>query len=87
MIVCVAYDIGDDKARNRVSLMLAKKGVRLQKSVFLIELKQKELKTFARKLRRMVSNKDAIALFPLCARCRGDAIQINCYSPEGVYVF
>jgi len=87
VIVCVAYDISDDNQRSRVSLLLAQKGIRLQRSVFLIELKERELRSFARKLRGMVSGKDSIALFPLCGRCRDNAIQINCYCPEGVYVF
>lgn len=81
MICVVAYDIEDSKVRNRIAKYLLSMGVRLQKSVYIIELERHSFSRITKKLEKLVEHKGQIAIFRLCAGCCKNAIQINDDSP------
>lgn len=68
----VAYDIEDDRARDRIAELMERFGVRVQKSVFECRLEDKEL---ARLIRRLEAELTAVGgagnvrVYRLCADC------------------
>jgi CRISPR-associated endonuclease Cas2 len=82
----VAYDIEDNRIRNRLSRYLSKKGVRLQKSVFVIEIESHKYRRFLADVRKIASEIDKVAVFRLCEGCRRSAVQIT-EEEKPVYVF
>jgi CRISPR-associated protein Cas2 len=70
-LVVVAYDVVDDRRRDRVANVLLDHGVRVQYSVFECMLRRAELRDLVRTLRSLVDlAEDAVAFYPVCARCR-----------------
>ncbi|MDZ7816529.1 MAG: CRISPR-associated endonuclease Cas2 [Planctomycetota bacterium] len=67
----VAYDISEDRVRNRTSKVLEGFGVRVQASVFEVVLtREKELDELQRLLRQLeLQDGDSIRMYPLCAAC------------------
>lgn len=66
----VAYDISNDRARRRVAELLAEWGVRLQQSVFEVDLHGDELRSVRTAVARHLGPGDIIQFFPQCSRCR-----------------
>lgn len=81
MTCVVAYDIADNKIRNRVAKYLLSLGVRLQKSVYIIEIERHSFARIRKKLEKLTGHKGQIAIFKLCAGCRKSAVQINDGTP------
>ncbi len=81
MTCLVAYDIGDNKVRNRLARYLLTLGVRLQKSVFIVEVERHAFKRMVRKLEKLADHKGQVAVFRLCSGCRKNAIQSNDDTP------
>jgi CRISPR-associated protein Cas2 len=77
MIYLVAYDIEDDRVRVRMARYLEKKGRRLQKSVFTVELQPHQLKTVTRDLGKLAGKFGDVAIFRLCRGCEGAAIRLG----------
>jgi len=46
----IAYDISDDKIRNKIAKYLEKKGLRIQKSLFALEVNKNKIKHILRDL-------------------------------------
>lgn len=66
----IAYDISDDKRRVRVAKQLSRVGVRIQYSVFEVEINPVELEKLASMLSRIINfDEDRIDLVNICARC------------------
>lgn len=69
MYAFVLYDIEDNRVRNHIAKYLIKKGcVRVQKSVFLAELKRKlydEIHTTLKEINTMYDNHDSIFFIPV----------------------
>lgn len=86
MTCLVAYDIEDNRTRNRIAKYLLTMGVRLQKSVFIIEIERHAYGRLSRKLYGMAKNKGQVAIVRLCAGCRKNAVQMNDETPF-FYVF
>lgn len=82
----VSYDIEDDKIRNRLAKLCEKKGYRLQKSVFVVQLRQHGLKPFLMQLQNIAKGSGKIAVFRLCAGCRDNSVQMGDKEPA-FYVF
>ncbi|MDQ7031597.1 MAG: CRISPR-associated endonuclease Cas2 [Desulfonauticus sp.] len=87
MIVLVCYDISDDKKRNKVADILLKKGVRLQKSVYLLNIRKDNLKKLMHQLRQNIDLWDAVLICPVCKRCQSMILQVNCDNREKAIVF
>lgn len=81
MFYVVAYDLPDNKRRNRVFKIMKGYGVHTQYSVFECELDDKEFAAMMRKLEKIIDrNEDDIKIYPLCkscvekVECRGKAV-------------
>lgn len=71
MFYIVSYDIPDDRKRDRVSKTLLDFGTRVQYSVFECLLTDKLLEKMIGKLKKMVTDKDSVRIYSLCAKCEG----------------
>jgi CRISPR-associated endonuclease Cas2 len=78
MTLIVAYDISHDKTRTQMVKFLQKrKGVRLQKSVFAVEIERHGFKRFLSQLEKIPKKTDKVAVFDLCKRCQQQAVRFN----------
>ncbi len=77
----IAYDIEDDKVRTRLAKFLEKEGVRLQKSVFLVEKERHAFKGFRRRV-EVLAGGGEVAIFPLCLGCRRHAMRLGEMRPR-----
>jgi len=64
----VAYDISDDRRRERVARVLTKFGLRIQKSVFIAVLDRTEHQSLRRELGAILRRCDTVEMFPIDAR-------------------
>ena len=74
MTCIIAYDIENNKQRTKLSRFLASNGVRIQKSVFAVELERYAYKGFLKKLEKITGKKGNIAIFRLCKGCTKKAV-------------
>jgi CRISPR-associated protein Cas2 len=67
-----AYDIVEDRRRNKVARAMAASGERVQRSVFELYLTDKELEKLKRRLGKLIDpHEDSVRIYQLCAACRG----------------
>jgi len=85
MTYVIAYDVEDDRVRARLAKFLEKEGVRLQKSVFLVDKERHAFKGFRRRLEALAGEGE-VAIFPLCLGCRRNALRLGEKRPR-FYVF
>ena len=72
MNMIVAYDIADVKRLARVAKVVKDYGLRVQKSIFELEINaQAFLEMKARLEREIVPEEDGVKYFPLCEKCAG----------------
>jgi len=69
MIHLIAYDIEDDKRRNRISKLLEFYGIRVQESVFECNLNERLYKALLDKMQELATNDDNIRIYPICKEC------------------
>lgn len=77
MSYLVAYDIAENRIRNKLSRYLEKFGVRLQKSVFVVKIERHTLKKFLAGVKRITGPGEQVAVFRLCSGCERSAVQLN----------
>ena len=66
----VAYDITDDRRRQRVSKLLVKYGIRCNESVFECMLTQSNIEKMKQQLLKLVDeSQDCLLYYFLCAPC------------------
>lgn len=73
MIYLLSYDISENKKRTKLSKFLEKKGRRIQKSVFLIDLKRTQVRTFKKEVVNIMGKGGDILLISLCNGCANKA--------------
>ena len=74
----IRYDVASDKRRTRVAARLEDHGVRVQFSVFEVEIAEPALSKLLGKLRDMIDGStDSIRGYPLCQRCRGSVVVVG----------
>ena len=74
----IAYDIENDKIRNKVSKILEGYGVRLQKSVFECKLSKTALKKLEKELETLIDRKkDSVIFFKNCQKCVRQRIMLG----------
>ena len=76
MNMIVAYDIADEKRLVRVAKVMLDYGVRVQKSIFEVQITPpvfRELKSRVEKI--ILAEEDGVKYFPLCEKC-ADAVEI-----------
>ncbi len=86
MTCIVSYDIESDSIRNRLAHFLEKKGVRLQKSVFAVEVERHVFTGLLRGIEGITKKEGKVAVFRLCEGCLKNAVQMN-KDERDVYVF
>lgn len=70
MFYIVSYDIPDNRIRTKVAKTMLDFGTRVQYSVFeCIIQDEKLLEKMISKLSKMVSDKDSVRIYALCAKC------------------
>ncbi len=68
--IVVAYDISDDKRRNKIAKILEKYGLRCNESVFECVLTDSNIAKLKSKLENFVHDKeDSLLLYYLCKPC------------------
>ena len=82
MTCIVAYDIEDDKTRGRLSRFLEKKGTRLQKSVFAVEIERHVFGRFTKQIEIISGPQGKVAVFRLCLGCQKNAVKIDVEEPR-----
>jgi CRISPR-associated endonuclease Cas2 len=87
MTCIVAYDIEDDKIRARLAHFLEDKGVRLQKSVFAVEVERHVFRGFTRKLEGIAGTAGKVSVFRLCIGCQKNALQLACGEEVRFHIF
>lgn len=71
MLTVIAYDVTDDRRRERVSTLLEDYGLRVNYSVFECELEGKEFTQLQAQLARLIdAQEDRVVFYRLCAGCR-----------------
>jgi CRISPR-associated endonuclease Cas2 len=65
---------------------LEKQGLRLQKSVFVVEVKKHGFKRMLGHLRKLAGKEGKIAVVRLCKGCRENALSLS-EEKEGFYLF
>lgn len=72
MFTIIAYDIKNDKRRNRVAKTMKDYGTRVQYSVFECNLEDKMLEKMKDRLSTVIDTKeDNIRIYKLCNACNG----------------
>lgn len=70
MFYVIAYDVTNDKRRNRVSQLLEKYGVRVNYSVFECMLAASELDKLKKAVMDEINSKtDSVIYYPICSEC------------------
>lgn len=78
MLYLVCFDITDDKARNRVGKYLGAFGNRVQKSVFEVELDDRNALVYVQdKLASWLDSGDDLRFYPLCQSCCSGAVSAS----------
>lgn len=68
----IAYDISDDRRRNRLAKLLLDYGDRVQHSVFEADLSSQDVERILRRAAKLVTDPDdSLRIYPLCAACFG----------------
>ena len=78
----VAYDISNDKIRTKIAKYLEKKGLRIQKSVFVLEISAKAVKFVMKDLNKLRKDDGIIHVFAVCKTCRNKSKVIGKDIPD-----
>jgi len=62
----------------RLANWLLRKGVRVQKSFYIINSEETDILSIAREISKLITNEDSLAIFfPLCERCLKKSVIYN----------
>lgn len=86
MTLVIAYDIENNRTRDKISRFLGKQGFRIQKSVFVMDMEKNDINKFLAKLKALAGDHDRVAVFRLCAACARNALALN-MGEKSYYVF
>uniref|UniRef100_A0A832I8V7 CRISPR-associated endoribonuclease Cas2 n=1 Tax=Pseudothermotoga hypogea TaxID=57487 RepID=A0A832I8V7_9THEM len=74
MLYVVSYDVVDDRRRNKLADFLENFGVRVQYSVFEVELKEKEYNVMVKGIKKRIKpEEDTVRIYPIAKELK-DAI-------------
>ncbi len=69
-LIVVAYDVSDNKRRNRVVKLLLKYGSRINFSVFECMLSDSQLEQLKEDIRGSINTReDIVVYYPICVKC------------------
>ena len=76
----VAYDVSIDRRRTKIAKLLVVKGLRLQKSVFLVEGPPRNVRRLVREIAALIDNNtDRVCAWPLIEAWKTEQL---CFPPE-----
>lgn len=75
--LCIAYDISDNKRRNRAFKTLKRYGLPVQYSVFECWLSDRQLEDLREELARIMAEDDSLRLYDLCHSCHRATITVG----------
>ena len=91
MLTAVTYDIQDNRRRTKLAKLLLRYGQRVQKSVFEIQLNDKELPGLLRQIERIIkTEKDSVRIYRLSVQAARASLWIGCrveVTDDPYYVF
>lgn len=72
MNMIVAYDIADPRRLGRVAGILKDYGVRVQKSIFEVDVNSRNFSIMKDRIEEAIApSEDGVKYFPLCRKCAG----------------
>lgn len=77
MFLVVAYDVPDDRRRNRLAKELENWGARVQASVFECDLDEARTAALIDRLRQIAKDEDDLRVYRLCQGCLGKSAVIR----------
>lgn len=77
MTLLVSYDIEDDRIRTRLARFLEKNGVRIQKSVFALNIERHLFRPLLKSIEAITGKTGKVAVFRLCEGCVRNALQMD----------
>jgi CRISPR-associated endonuclease Cas2 len=83
----VAYDISSQKIRTKIARYLEKKGLRIQKSVFSLDVSYKAIIHIKKDLTKLRKDDGVIHIFAICRNCQNKSIVIGKNLPELFFFF
>lgn len=66
----VSYDIEEDRVRNKIARLLKGFGERVQKSVYEVQLDEKQLEKLSRIVENLIGKEDSVRWYCLCENCQ-----------------
>jgi len=69
MTYIIAYDISNDKIRTKLAHYLEKKGLRIQKSLFVVKTTPAKIKHIRKDIETIRKDDGIIHIFSLCKNC------------------
>ena len=89
----ISYDISNDRRRTKLSDLLGKYGVRVNYSVFEVEISETKLETLLHEieLQKLINNKyDSLRFYHLCQNCVPKSFDVgnreNPFEEQQMYV-
>lgn len=83
MRLVVAYDISEPQSITRVAKILKDYGVRVQQSVFEVEVNARTLKSLQQRIEKVLdADHDAVKYYPFCGHCGGLVLHLGTPVPE-----
>ncbi len=78
MNMIVAYDIADPKRLQRIAKIMKDYGVRVQKSIFEVEITEMSFREMRRRAElNLEPSVDGVKFFPLCERCSDTLVTLG----------
>lgn len=72
MNMVIAYDIADEKRLTRVAKVMLDYGLRVQKSIFEVNVTPPVFRELKDRLEKIIlAEEDGVKYFPLCEKCSG----------------
>lgn len=69
MQTLIAYDISDDKSRNKVFKLLKNQGKKVQKSIFFINADRNKIYIIESFIKNLLKDDDSLLIMPCCESC------------------
>ena len=89
-LICVIYDISDNRRRHRVWKILKSYGIPVQFSVFECWLDFQQIESMREDLDKVMTNTDQVRFYDLCNSCHRESLVLGkgrMTSLEGCYIF
>jgi CRISPR-associated protein Cas2 len=78
----VAYDVSDDDNRARLAALLSTIGVRIQRSVFAVDVREDELEALQKRIATLLDEtSDRVEGFRRCEDCEETSFRIGAVPP------